>query len=176
MREFFFVIVIMITFGATSSLRSNDEASVQTPEGQALKIASPKIETTRVAVLTQPLNRGQEIKPEHIILRNMPTSAKTSNCFSTLQDLAGGHVNQRLDKGSILKRHNVNTKFDIPKGTIVTLFYQSKNLTIQARGASLLHKATVGQRVRVLPPYKKKGKYPLVGTLTSPTSVLIDAS
>lgn len=177
MRKFFLVVLLTtLTFGATAPLRSKDGPSVKTSKDHALQIVSPKIETTRVAVLTQPLSRGQEIKPEHIILKDMPISAKTANCFSTRQDLEGGRVNQRLDKGAILKRHNVHTQFDVPKGAIVTLVYQSKNLTIQARGASLQHKATVGQRVRVLPPYKKKGKYPLAGTLTSPTSVLIDAS
>ena len=135
-----------------------------------------KVNTVRVVVLKESLNRGQNIKPEHITFKEMPVSAKTANCFSNAQDLSGGRVNQRLSKGAILKHHNVHTKFDVPKGAIVTLVYQCKNLVIQARGASLLHKATVGERVRVLPPYKKKGKYPLVGTLTSPTSVLIDAS
>ena len=143
-------------------------ASTQSP--------SSNIETIQIAVLKTPLRKGQEIKSENINWQNMSQSTKTADGFSENNTLEGAHANQHLKKGAILTRHNVHTRFDVPKGAIVTLIYQSKGLEIRARGASLLHKATVGQRVRVLPPYKKKGKYPLVGKLITPTSVRIDAS
>ena len=102
-----------------------------------------------IPVLQKRLNRGDIISEENIIWIKVAKKRINDNYITNSEDIVGKEANRNIRKGLPLKRIDVRNIQLIEKGKPVSLFVQSRLMTIKTVGQAL-ENGSSGDLVRIL--------------------------
>ncbi len=121
-------------------------------EGVKEERISGKIEAMRmVPTLKSAIIPGEEITAEDIRWERMPANRIRPNVLQDERDLIGKTVRRSLRPGTIIRKSDVVKPVMVPKGSYVTMVYETAGITLTATGRAT-ENGSRGEIIRLLNP------------------------
>lgn len=119
--------------------------------------------TVQVPVLKQPLQRGQTITADNIIMANIPAAKLFASTVAQAEELAGQQAIRPLESGKPISRLHVRVTPMVSRNQVVTLVYRKGGIELSG-SAQALEDGQQGDSIRVLNPATRST---LTGTVTA---------
>jgi len=91
----------------------------------------------RIAVLTNAVVRGTNIKPSDVVLREQDVSSLSSGYFFDEQQVVGKLAKRSLSAGMVISPNELTAPRWVARGQVVTLFVDSGGLQVRAQGEAM---------------------------------------
>jgi len=101
-----------------------------------------------VAVARLPINRGEVIKPEHLMLAERRFTRLGNTGVSDLASLVGQEATRFIDRGAMVSIRDVRPRALVGRGDIVTVWVRQGDLVVKS-AAKALHAGTYGEVIDV---------------------------
>jgi len=101
-----------------------------------------------VAVARLPINRGEVIKPEHLMLAERRFTRLGNTGVSDLASLVGQEATRFIDRGAMVSVRDVRPRALVGRGDIVTVWVRQGDLVVKS-AAKALHAGTYGEVIDV---------------------------
>lgn len=120
-----------------------------------LSISGLAYEVAEVAVLKNPVERNQIITNSDIDIVRLPINQVSAKFAITQEDIAGKKAKKNLRIGRPIRKSDIALPRLVSRGDLVTILYQTGNLTISARGIAM-ENGVKGGSIRVKNPHSKR--------------------
>jgi|GEM_PF-6186613 len=136
-------------FKALLTVSGKDEAV------RPLSISGLAYEVAEVAVLKNPVERNQIITNSDINIVRLPIRQVSARFAITQEDIAGRKAKKNLRVGRPIKKTDIALPRWVKRGDLVTVLFETGNLTITARGIAM-ENGVKGRSIRVKNPHSKR--------------------
>lgn len=143
-------------------------ATADAPE-KPVMIFGRLLTKAEVPVLANPINRGQIIGADDIVLIQVDEQEITNRVITNVQDLVGQEARRPIQAKSLLRADMIRSPILVHKNTVVTITYQTDALSIthQVRATE---DGSLGEAVRVINPGTNKN---FIATVSGQNQVII---
>ena len=120
-----------------------------------MSISGLAYEVAEVAVLRNPIERNDTIGKSDINIIRLPVRQVSNKFATSVEDLEGRKAKKNLSSGRPIRKSDIALPRLVNRGDLVTVLYQSGNLTITARGVAM-ENGVMGRSIRIKNPHSKR--------------------
>lgn len=117
--------------------------------------------TTTVAVLKEPIQKGETIVADNVTTRNIPSSQAFASTIGSVNELIGQQAIRPLAASAPINRLHVRVAPSVMRNQAVTLVFKRGGIELTGRGQAL-EDGKLGQSIRVINPTTRTT---IVGTI-----------
>lgn len=145
-------------------------APADDPGSRLRKVKGRAYPVVEIPVVTRQVTHGEVIGERDVSWIKLPTDRVSRNVITSAHDLIGMSPRRTVRVGRPVRTGDIEPPVVVEKGSLVSVTYNSRNMTLTTRGKAL-HSGAMGEAINIL---NMSSRRTIQGVVTAPNEVQID--